>query len=105
MTEKILNYNYDITVKEKYYMTQEEAFAFMEAEQKKAQDKNHALILTSKGYHNKSFFDAFTARKLSHNFTWIHFCPQETLNFDDTESQEGNYYVSVMEGILKKIKI
>lgn len=105
MTENILNYNYDITFTERYYMTQEEVFAFMEAEQKKAQDKNHALILTSKGYNNMSYFDAFTAEKLSHNFTWIHFCPQEILNFDDEEPQEGNYYISVMEGILKKIKI
>ncbi len=104
MTETLLHYNYDITVKEKYYMTQEEMFEELEEEQRNAQDKNYALILTSKGHNNMSYFDAFTARELSHNFTWIHFCPQEILNFDDKEIQEGNYYISVMEGTLKKIK-
>lgn len=104
MTERTLNYNYDVTVNERYYMKQEEAVAFVEAEQKKAFEKNHALIMTGKGYENRSFFDAFTAKRLSHNFTWIHFCPQEILNFDDEEPQEGNYYISVMEGTVKKIK-
>ena len=105
MTENLLRYNYDITVKEKYYMTQEEMFEVLAEEQRNAQDKNHALILTSKGYENRSFFDAFTTEKLSHDFTWIHFCPQEILKFDDEEPQEGNYYISVMEGTVKKIMI
>ena len=102
MTERTLNYNYDITFCERYYMTNEEALTLIEKEQKRAYNKNHALILTGKGYENKSFFDAFASKKLSHNFTWIHSCPQEILNFDDDECQEGYYYVSVMEGIIKK---
>ena len=60
MTENVLRYNYDITVKEKYYMTKKEMFEALEEEQRNAQEKNHALILTSKGYENRSFFDAFT---------------------------------------------
>ncbi len=105
MTENVLRYNYDITFKERYYITKKDAFTILSEEQKNAQDKNHALILTGKGYNNMSYFDAFSAEKLTHNFTWIHFCPQEVLNFDDEESQEGYYYISVMEGIAKKIML
>ena len=105
MTENLLRYNYDITVKERYYMTNDEALLVVKDEQEKAQAKNHALILTGKGNENKSFFDAVTAQELSHNFTWIHFCPQKILKFDDKKTQEGNYYVLVMEGIVKNIII
>ena len=104
MTEKTLNYNYDISFYEQYYMTKQEAFALIEKEQKKAQFTSQALILTGKSYENKSFFDAFSSKKLSHNFTWIHFCPQEILKFDDDKIQKGYYYVSLMKGILKEIK-
>ena len=61
--------------------------------------RNHVLILTSKGHENKSFFDAFTPEELSHNFTWIHFCPQEILNFEDDTQQEEKYYVMVFESV------
>ena len=105
MTENLLRYNYDITFNERYYMTKDEALSAIEKEQKKAQDKNHALMLTGKGNENKSFFDAFAAKELSHNFTWIHFCPQEILKFDDDKQQKGYYYISVMEGIVKNIII
>ncbi len=105
MTENLLRYNYDITVKERYYMTKDEALAVIKDEQEKAQAKNHALIMTGKGNENKSFFDAFAPQELSHNFTWIHFCPQEILKFDDKKLQKGNYYVLVMEGIVKNIMI
>lgn len=102
MTEKTLNYNYDISFCERYYMTNREAFALIEKEQKKAYNKGHALILTGKSYGNRSFFDAFSSKKLSHNFTWIHLCPQEILNFDDDKIQKDYYYISVMKGIVKE---
>jgi len=93
MKETILHYNYATEVCERYDMTKEEALAFIEAESESAKMKNFALILTGKGYDNQSFFDACTAEKISQNFTWIHFCPQEILGFDDEESQEEKYYV------------
>jgi len=104
MTQKELHYNYDTTVREIYDLTHDEAFAALEEEKEQANKKNHVLILTGKGYENKSFFDAYSASKLTHNFTWIHFCPQEILNFDEDTPQEGKYYIMVFEGILKEIK-
>jgi len=93
MQETILRYTYATEVRERYDMTEEEAFAFIESEGENAKKKNSALILTGKGFENKSFFDVCAAEKISQNFTWIHFCPQEILGFDDAESQEGKYYV------------
>lgn len=104
MTENTLNYNYDVSFCERYYLTNQEAFALIEKEQNKALNASHALILTGKSYGSRSFFDAFSSKKLSHNFTWIHFCPQEILKFDDDKSQKGCYYVSVMKGIVREIK-
>ena len=103
MVENILRYNYDITVCEKYYMSRKEAFAVIYEEKEKAKKQNHAVILTGKTKERDSFFDAFTADKMSHNFTWIHFCPQEVLNFDDDKVQEGNFYVMIFQGIKRKI--
>jgi len=102
MVENILRYNYDVKVCEKYYMTKEEALAVIREEMKAAQKKNHAVILTGKLKEDVSFFDAFTAEKISHNFTWIHSCPQEILKFDDKQPQEGNHYVMIFEGLVKR---
>lgn len=102
MTKKLLHYTYDTTVREIYDLTKEEASKILEEEKNVANEKNHALILTSKGYENKSFFDAFTPDELSHNYTWIHFCPQNILGFDD-DTQEGKYYIMVLESVVKKV--
>ena len=99
MTKNLLHYNYATTVREIYDLTKEEASKILEEEKRVANEKNHALILTSKGYENKSFFDAFTPEELSHNFTWIHFCPQSVLNFDDNTPQDEKYYVMVYESV------
>ena len=99
MTKNILHYNYTTTVREMYDLTKEEASKILEEEKRVANEKNHALILTSKGYENKSFFDAFTPEELSHNFTWIHFCPQSVLNFSDDTPQDEKYYVMVYESV------
>ena len=99
MTKNTLHYNYNATVREIYDLTREEASKILEEEKEYANQKNHALILTSKGYENKSFFDAFTPDELTHNFTWIHACPQEILNFDDDTPQDEKYYVMVYESV------
>lgn len=103
MTENLLHYNYDTTVREIYDLTKEEASKILEEERVCANEKNHALILTSKGCENKSFFDAFASDELSHNYTWIHFCPQNILGFDDDAPQEGKYYIMVFESVVKKV--
>ena len=102
MTQNKLHYNYDTTVREIYDLTKEEASKILEEEKNVANEKNHALILTGKGYENKSFFDAFTPDELSHNCTWIHFCPQDILGFDEDTPQVGKYYILVLESIVKK---
>lgn len=102
MIENILHYNYDTTVREIYDLTHNEAFKVIDDEKESANEKNHALILTGKGYENKSFFDAYSAKELTQNFTWIHFCPQEILNFDEDTPQEGKYYLMVFEGVAKE---
>ena len=98
MTKNILHYNYNATVREIYDLTKEESLALILHEQIQAKSKNHAVILTSKG-EEKSAFDAYTQEKLTRNFTWIHFCPQNVLNFDDETPQEEKYYVFIMENI------
>ena len=99
MTKNTLHYNYNATVREIYDLTKEKALSIIEKEKNKAREKHHALILTSKGYENNSFFDAFTPDELTHSFTWIHFCPQEILNFDDDTPQDEKYYILVMENV------
>ena len=95
MKENIMHYNYQTTVHEMYDLSRDEAIALVMSEGNKAKEKNYALIMTGKDEEKKSFFDAFTSNKISHNFTWIHFCPQEVLGFDE-ENQEGKYYVLTM---------
>ena len=103
MTKKLLHYTYDTTVREIYDLTKEEASKILEEEKNVANEKNHALILTSKGCENKSFFDAFTPEELSRNYTWIHFCPQEILGFDEDTPQAGKYYIMIFEGVVKEL--
>ncbi len=95
MKENILHYTYQTTVHEMYDLTRSEALSIVMSATNKAKEKNHALIMTGKDEEKKSFFDAFTQEKLSHNFTWIHFCPQEVLEFDE-ENQKEKYYVLIM---------
>ena len=95
MKENQLHYNYATTVHERYDLTRDEAISIIKSEEKRAKENNRALILTGKDKEKKSFFDAYTQEKLSHNFTWIHFCPQKILEFDE-ENQEGKYYVITM---------
>ena len=95
MKEKIMHYNYQTIVREMYDLSRDEALSLVMSEGNKAKEKNYALIMTGKDQEKKSFFDAFTSDKISHNFTWIHFCPQEILKFDE-ENQEGKYYVLTM---------
>ena len=102
MTENLLHYIYDTTVREIYDLTKEEASKILEEEKNTAKGKNHALILTGKGYENKSFFDAFTPAEISRNYTWIHFCPQKILNFDDDAPQKDKYYILVFESVVKE---
>ena len=99
MTKNTLHYNYNAEVREIYDLTKEEALALILQEQVSAKEKNHAVILTSKNCDEKSGFDAYTQEKLTRNFTWIHFCPQEILNFDDDTEQEGKYYIMIMESV------
>ncbi len=101
MKENTLHYNYNATVREIYDLTKEEAIALAEKEQSSANEKNHAIILTGRGYDNKSFFRAYASKSLSHSYTWIHFCPQDILCFDDVAPQEGKYYVMLYESIEK----
>ncbi len=95
MKENKLHYNYETEVCEKYDMTLEEALAVVEEEKNKANQKSHAIIFTGKEKERRSFFEAFASGTLSRNFTWIHFCPQEILGFDE-EDQAGKYYVMIM---------
>ena len=95
MKENKLHYNYQTTVHEIYDLTREEGSKIVMREANKTKERNHSLIMTGKDEEKKSFFDAFTSDKISHNFTWIHFCPQEILEFDE-ENQEDKYYVMIM---------
>ena len=95
MKENTLHYNYQTTVCEKYDLTLKEALLVVKTEEKKAKEKHHAIILTGKDHKKKSFFEAFVSKKLSHNFTWIHFCPQKILEFDE-ENQKDKYYVMIV---------
>ena len=97
MTKNTLHYNYNATVREIYDLTREEALAIILHEQICAKQKNHAVILTSKNCDEKSCFDAYTQEKLTRNFTWIHFCPQKILNFDDKTPQEEKFYIMFFE--------
>lgn len=99
MTTNILRYNYNATVREIYDLTKKEALALILHEQNQAKLKNHAVILTSKDCDKKSAFDAYVAEKLTRNFTWIHFCPQSVLNFDDDTPQDEKCYILVMESV------
>ena len=99
MTKNILHYNYNATVREIYDLTKEEALALILHEQNQAKLKNNAVILTSKNCDEKSGFDAYSAEKLTRNFTWIHFCPQEILNFEEELPQEEKFYVIIFESI------
>jgi len=101
MKENTLHYNYSATVREIYDLTKDEAIALIKKEQTSATEKSHAIILTGKGKENKSFFKAFASKSLSHSYTWIHFCPQEILNFDENTPQVGKYYVMVYESVEK----
>ena len=98
MTENILHYNYNAAVREVYDLTKEEAIAIILHEQNQARLKNRVVILTSKDY-DDSNFNAYSAEKVTRNFTWIHFCPQEILNFDDETPQEDKYYVIIFESV------
>ena len=98
MKENILHYTYQTTVHEMYDLTRDEASSIVMSEANKTKEINHALIMTGKDEEKKSFFAAFTATKLSHDFTWIHFCPQEILEFDE-ENQEDKYYVMLMTAL------
>ena len=98
MTKNTLHYNYQATVREIYDLTKKEALALILKEQNRAQLKNHAVILTNKNEENSSF-SAWASEKLSRNFTWIHFCPQGILNFDDNTPQTDKYYVMVFESV------
>ena len=95
MKESTLHYNYHTTVCEKYDLTLKEALLVVKTEEEKAKRKKRAIIITGNNKEKKSFFDAFASRNLSPNFTWIHFCPQEVLEFDE-ENQEGKFYVLTM---------
>ena len=96
MTKNTLHYNYSATVREIYDLTKEEALAVILSEQNRAKLNNRVVILTCKESSEKSGFDAYSAEKITRNFTWIHYCPQEILNFDDME-QTDKYYVIVFE--------
>ena len=98
MKENIMHYNYQTPLHEMYDLTREEGSKIVMREANKTKERNHTLIMTGKDEEKKSFFDAFTANKISHNFTWIHFCPQEILEFDE-ENQEDKYYVMIMTAI------
>ena len=99
MTKNILHYNYNATAREIYDLTKEEALALILHEQNQAKLKNHAVILTSKNCDEKSGFDAYTQDTLTRNFTWIHFCPQSILNFEEDIPQEEKFYVIIFESI------
>ena len=99
MTKNILHYNYNATVREMYDLTKEEALAVVLHEQNQAKLKNYAVVLTSKDCEEKSGFDAYSTENLTRNFTWIHFCPQKILNFDDDTPQEDKYYVMIFESV------
>jgi hypothetical protein len=101
MTKNTLHYNYNATVRELFDLTREEALTLILNEQICAKLKNRAVILTSKDCDEKSGFDAYTQDTLTRNFTWIHFCPQEILNFDDKTPQEEKFYVMIFESVEK----
>ena len=99
MTNNILHYNYNATVREIYDLTKEEALALILHEQNQAKLKNRVVILTSKDCDKKSGFDAYSAEKLTRNFTWIHFCPQSVLNLEEDTPQKDRYYVIIFESV------
>ena len=94
MKENKYHYTYSTDFCERYDLTGEEATKFIKNEMDIALKNNRAVILTGKFPEKESFFDAFTPDEMSHNFTWIHMCAQEILEFDDNTPQEGKFYVS-----------
>ncbi len=101
MTKNTLHYNYNATVREIYDLTKEEALAVILHEQNRAKLKSNAVILTNKDCDKNGSFEAYSSQKLLRNFTWIHFCPQSVLTFDDDTLQTEKYYVMVFESIEK----
>ena len=99
MTKNTLHYNYSATVREIYDLTKEEALAVILSEQNRAKLNNRVVILTCKESNEKSGFEAYSSETITRNFTWIHYCPQDILNFDDEKEQEDKYYVIVFESI------
>lgn len=102
MTKNVLHYNYNATVREFFDLTKEEALTLILHEQNQAKLKNCAVILTSKNRDKNCAFDAYTQDTLTCDFTWIHFCPQEVLNFDDDTPQEDKFYVIIFESVEKE---
>ena len=101
MKENTYHYTYSTAFCERYDLTGEEAAQFIKSEMDSAKKHNRAVILTGKFPERESFFDAFTPDELSHNFTWIHMCAQELLEFDDAP-QEGKFYVSTFTSTAKE---
>ena len=102
MKENKYHYNYSTDFCERYDLTKEEAAEIIKNEMDSAKKHNRSVILTGKFPERESFFDAFTPDELSHNFTWIHMCAQELLNFDDDTPQEGMFYISTFASTAKE---
>jgi len=98
MTENTLLYTYTTKVCERWDLTADELKVCLLQEIENANIKNYNLILTGKGHKNISFFDAYTAPKLTKNFLWLHFCPQDILSFD---GDAGKYYILTFTGYAK----
>ena len=105
MRENKYHYNYSADFCERYDLTGEEAAKILKNEMDIAKKHNRAVILTGKLPEKQSFFDAYTPKELSADFTWIHTCPQEILGIDEDEPQEGKFYISIFTGNAKSAEV
>ena len=102
MRENKYHYNYSTDFCERYDLTGEEVAEIIKNEMDSAKEHNRSVILTGKIPENESFFDAFTPDEMSHDFTWIHMCAQEIMDFDDDTPQEGKFYISTFTSTVKE---
>ena len=102
MKENKYHYNYSTDFCERYDLTREETAEIIKNEMDSAKEHNRSVILTGKFPEHESFFDAFTPDEMSHDFTWIHMCAQEIMDFDDDTPQECKFYISIITSTAKE---
>ena len=101
MKKQKLNFTYNTEFCEYYDLTKQEAAKILKDEMQKAKENNYALVLTGKWADGETVFSASAPETLSPNYTWIHMCSQELLEFDDDTPQEEKQYLMVLTNTVK----